>query len=97
MVNLFPDFVQHDTPSGRKASYLYMSLLVCSLLAATLYYSLVTSPILKTATSNDDYFGLEMYEGTTGCSEWYVTSAYPPRKREDFAQVFLPLQEEPGR
>jgi peptidoglycan/LPS O-acetylase OafA/YrhL len=72
MVNFFPDYVQHDTPPGRKASWLYISMLLCSLLAATLYYSLITSPLIKTATSNDEFFGLEMYEGTTGCTEWCV-------------------------
>jgi hypothetical protein len=95
MVNLFPDFVQHDTPPGRKASWLYMVMLTCSILAATLYalhslrvlllpplyfcdilrryYSLATSPLIKTATKIDDFFGLEMYEGTTNCGNWYVS------------------------
>jgi hypothetical protein len=72
MVNLFPDYVQHDTPLGRRASYLYISLLVCSMLAATLYYSLAPTAVIKIATSNDDFFGLEMYQGTTKCDEWYV-------------------------
>jgi hypothetical protein len=71
MVNLFPDFVQHDTPPGRKASYLYMFLLSAGLLAAVLYYSLATAPLIKTATTNDDFFGLEMYQGTTDCGNWY--------------------------
>ena len=72
MVNLFPDYVQHDTPLGRRASYVYVSLLVCSLLAATLYYSLAPTSLIKTAKSSEDFFGLEMYRGTTKCSEWYV-------------------------
>jgi hypothetical protein len=72
MVNLFPDYVQHDTPIGRKASYLYVILLVCSLLAATLYYSLVPTSVIKTAKSSDDFFGLDMYKGKTKCSEWYA-------------------------
>lgn len=72
MVNLFPDYVQHDTPPGRRASYLYVSLLVCSMLAATLYYSLAPTSVIKTAKSSDDFFGLDMYKGTTKCSEWYV-------------------------
>jgi hypothetical protein len=71
MVNLFPDFVQHDTPPGRKASYLYIVMLTCSVLAAILYYSLSTSPLIKTATSNDEFFSLEMYQGTTDCDKWY--------------------------
>jgi hypothetical protein len=72
MVNLFPDSVQHDTPLGRRISYLYITMLVCSLLAATLYYSLALTTVVKTAKSNDDFFGLDMYQGTTECDEWYV-------------------------
>jgi hypothetical protein len=71
MVNLFPDFVQHDTPPGRKASYLYIFLLGAGLLAAVLYYSLATAPLIKTATKSDEFFGLEMYQGTTDCGNWY--------------------------
>jgi hypothetical protein len=71
MVNLFPDFVQHDTSAGRKASYLYIFLLVAGLLAAVLYYSLATAPLIKTATKSDEFFGLQMYQGTTDCGSWY--------------------------
>ena len=71
MVNLFPDIVQHDTPAGRKASYVYIVLLTCSMLAAILFYSVSVSTLVKTASSSDDYFGLEMYAGTTDCSAWY--------------------------
>ena len=68
MVNLFPDIVQHDTSAGRKASYFYIALLTCSMLAAILFYSLNVSTIVRIASSTDDYFGLEMYAGTTDCS-----------------------------
>ena len=71
MVNLFPDIVQHDTPAGRKASYVYIVLLTCSMLAAILFYSVSVSTLVKTASSSDDYFGLEMYAGTTDCSAWH--------------------------
>jgi hypothetical protein len=70
-INLFPDLVQHDTPPGRKASCLYIFLLLGGLLAAVLYYSLATAPLIKTATKNDEFFGLEMYQGTTDCGNWY--------------------------
>ena len=72
MVNLFPDYVQYDTKQGRKASYLYISMLICSMLAAALYYSLAPLSLIKTATSKDDFFGLDMYRGTTGCDQWCV-------------------------
>ncbi len=72
MVNLFPDYVQHDTKQGRKASYLYISMLICSMLAAALYYSLAPLSVIKTATFKDDFFGLDMYRGTTGCDQWCV-------------------------
>ena len=52
--------------------YLYMLMLSCGLLAAILYYSLATAPLIKTATSSDDFFGLQMYEGTTDCSNWHA-------------------------
>ncbi len=97
MVNLFPDVVKHDTPPGRKASYFYVFVLVCSLLAAALYYSLVPLRQTLTASSNDEFFGLEMYQGTTGCKKWYlVCSNYLRRSRTNsvcnFAQVLVPLQ-----
>ena len=72
MINLFPDLVKHDTPPGRKASYFYVFVLGCSLLAAALYYSLAPVQKIKTASSKDDFFGLKMYQGTTDCNQWYV-------------------------
>jgi hypothetical protein len=83
MVNLFPDIVQHDTSAGRKASYFYIVMLTCSMLAAILFYSVSVSTLVKTASSSDDYFGLEMYAGTTDCSAGHAclyqksTSAKP--------------------
>ena len=83
MVNLFPDVVQHDTPAGRKASYVYITLLSAAMLAAVLFYSLQYSSLVKTTTSTDSFFGLEMYEGTTNCDEYYAcldkkSTANPP-------------------
>jgi hypothetical protein len=72
MVNLFPDIVQIDSPSGRKATCLYVTLLISGLLACTLFYSLQVSDFLKTASSSDSYFGLEMYQGTTNCDASYA-------------------------
>ena len=71
MVNLFPDLVQHDTSAGRKASWLYMILLSCSMLAAIVFYSVSTASLVKTASNSADFFSLEMYQGTTDCSAWY--------------------------
>ena len=71
MVNLFPDLVQHDTSAGRKASWLYMIMLSCSMLAAILFYSVSTASLVKTVHSSDSFFNLEMYQGTTDCSAWY--------------------------
>ena len=72
MVNVFPDLVQHDTPSGRKASYLYFFMLGSAMLAAALYYWLSEGQLVKQASSTQSFFNLEMYTGTTDCNPWYA-------------------------
>jgi len=72
MVNAFPDIVHHDTPAGRKATYLYFFLLVSAMLAAILYYSISEGQLVKQASSTDSFFNLEMYSGTTECKPWYA-------------------------
>jgi hypothetical protein len=72
MVNVFPDIVHHDTPAGRKASYLYFMLLASAMLAAILYYSISEGQLVKQASSTDSFFNLEMYSGTADCKPWYA-------------------------
>jgi hypothetical protein len=72
MVNVFPDLVQHDTPAGRKASYLYFFMLGSAMLAAALYYWLSEGQLVKQASSTQSFFNLEMYTGTTDCNPWYA-------------------------
>ena len=36
-----------------------------------MFYSLATTPLIKTAAMTDEFFGLEMYQGSTDCGNWY--------------------------